>query len=261
MKIKGNTVGTTMPRANWDQEDPKKADYIKGRDKVNKAIADAQTAADEAQTAADNAQTAADDAQTAADNAQTAADDAQTAADEAKTATDNHAADVENPHGVTPAQIGAQAQHQNTVVTLSADGWIDNRQIVLVSGLCKDDTVIATPDAESHNHYVECGVKPLAKSAGAITYVCEDVPDVDLTINVTILPAGGSGSTTGGGSANSGGSGENQTGSVALPAGGKAGQFLRKKSDADGDVEWADFEIPEQYGLISYDQDRTITIT
>ena len=247
MKIKGNTVGTTMPRSNWDQEDPKKADYIKGRDKVNKAIADAKAAADDAQTAADNAQTAADDAQTAADNAQTA--------------TDNHASNVENPHGVTPAQIGAQAQHRNTVVTLFADGWIDNRQIVLVSGLGKDDTVIATPDAESHNHYVECGVKPLAKSAGAITYVCEDVPDVDLTINVTIFPAGGSGSTTGGGSTNNGGSGSAQTGSVALPSGGKAGQFLRKKSDADGDVEWADLEIPEQYGLVSYDQDRTITIT
>ena len=89
MIIKGNTVGTTMPRANWDQEDPKKADYIKGRDGVNKAIEDAQTAADNAQTAADNAQSAADNAQTAADNAQTAADNAQIAADNAQTAAEN----------------------------------------------------------------------------------------------------------------------------------------------------------------------------
>ena len=29
MKIKGNTVGTTMPRSDWAQTDPKKADYIK----------------------------------------------------------------------------------------------------------------------------------------------------------------------------------------------------------------------------------------
>lgn len=48
---------------------------------------------------------------------------------------------------------------------------------------------------------------------------------------------------------------------VGVPTGGKAGQYLRKKSDADRDVEWADFEIPQEYGLISYDQDRTITIT
>jgi hypothetical protein len=48
---------------------------------------------------------------------------------------------------------------------------------------------------------------------------------------------------------------------VGVPNGGKAGQYLRKKSDTDRDVEWADFEIPQEYGLITYDQDRTITIT
>lgn len=46
-----------------------------------------------------------------------------------------------------------------------------------------------------------------------------------------------------------------------LPPGGKAGQFLRKKSDSNFDVEWGDFEIPSEYGLITYDQDKTITIT
>lgn len=46
-----------------------------------------------------------------------------------------------------------------------------------------------------------------------------------------------------------------------VPAGGKAGQYLRKKSDADLDVEWADLVIPEQYGLVTYDQTKTITIT
>lgn len=38
MIIKGNTVGTTMPRANWDQTDPKKADYIKGKEAVDESI-------------------------------------------------------------------------------------------------------------------------------------------------------------------------------------------------------------------------------
>ena len=49
--------------------------------------------------------------------------------------------------------------------------------------------------------------------------------------------------------------------SSGVPSGGKAGQYLRKKSDTDGDVEWCDLEIPEQYGLVTYDQDKTITIT
>lgn len=48
---------------------------------------------------------------------------------------------------------------------------------------------------------------------------------------------------------------------AGVPAGGKSGQYLRKKSDNDRDVEWADLEIPKEYGLISYNQDRTMTIT
>lgn len=46
-----------------------------------------------------------------------------------------------------------------------------------------------------------------------------------------------------------------------VPPGGKTGQYLRKQSDADGDAVWSDLEIPEQYGLVTYDQNKTITIT
>ena len=46
-----------------------------------------------------------------------------------------------------------------------------------------------------------------------------------------------------------------------VPSGGKTGQFLCKKSDTDFDVYWTDFKIPDQYGLVAYDQNKTITIT
>lgn len=46
-----------------------------------------------------------------------------------------------------------------------------------------------------------------------------------------------------------------------LPRGGKAGQYLCKLSDKDHDIGWCNLVIPEQYGLITYDQDKTITIT
>jgi hypothetical protein len=54
-----------------------------------------------------------------------------------------------------------------------------------------------------------------------------------------------------------------KTGGVinGIPSGGKAGQYLRKKSDTDYDVEWSDLTIPDQYGLVTYDQNKTITIT
>lgn len=34
MKINGNTVGTPTPRSNFNQTDPKKADYIIGRENI-----------------------------------------------------------------------------------------------------------------------------------------------------------------------------------------------------------------------------------
>ena len=46
-----------------------------------------------------------------------------------------------------------------------------------------------------------------------------------------------------------------------IPAGGTAGQYLRKVSNSDYDVEWADLEIPAEYGLVSYDNTKTLTIT
>lgn len=41
MSIKGNTVGTPMPRTDWNQTDPTKADYLKGRDDLSQSIQDA----------------------------------------------------------------------------------------------------------------------------------------------------------------------------------------------------------------------------
>jgi len=55
MIIQGNTVGTIMPRTNYNQTDPAKPDYLVGKDKLDKAISDAETAAENAVTKADNA--------------------------------------------------------------------------------------------------------------------------------------------------------------------------------------------------------------
>ena len=81
MIIRGNTVGTTMPRADYAETNPKSAAYIKN--KPDAAIKKAQDTADNAVTAAGNAQTAASNAQTTANDAVTAAGNAQTTADNA----------------------------------------------------------------------------------------------------------------------------------------------------------------------------------
>lgn len=119
MIIRGNTVGTPMPRTDFNQENPAKADYLKGRDDLLQLIENAKSSGGNAQTAAGNAQATADNAQAAAGNAQTAADNAQTAVD-------NHSADKENPHGVTPAQIGAVTAEQVNTMINDALGVIEN---------------------------------------------------------------------------------------------------------------------------------------
>lgn len=59
----------------------------------------------------------------------------------------------------------------------------------------------------------------------------------------------------------SGQSGESPNVKNGIPPGGKKGQYLVKMSDEDYDVVWKDLLIPDQYGLITYDQDQAITIT
>lgn len=69
MIIRGSTVGTTMPRTNYEQTDPRKADYLRGKGVLDQKIDAAQNSADQAQTAADLAQECADQALAAVDAA------------------------------------------------------------------------------------------------------------------------------------------------------------------------------------------------
>ena len=100
----------------------------------------------------------------------------------------------------------AQGQHQNKVITLSASKWSNKQQTVSVEGLSEDDTVFSTPDASSRELYVESNVKLSAQGEGTLTYVCEEVPASNLTINVSYFPVnrtGVSGGSTGGGAGGS----------------------------------------------------------
>ena len=82
MIIKGNTVGTPTPRTNYGQTDPTKADYLKGKEDLDKKIAEAKQAGVDAANNANNA------------------------AANANTVATNHIANKSNPHNVTKSQIG-----------------------------------------------------------------------------------------------------------------------------------------------------------
>lgn len=131
-----------------------------------KAIDDAKT---EAINVANNAQTAANNAQTTADNAQTAADEAMSLA------------------------RSREAQHQSVEITLLEDGWIENSQVVSVSGVTALGTVIISAAPANYDEYCEAGVRCVAQTDGVLTFKCNDVPKVPLAVNVVIMGVGASG--------------------------------------------------------------------
>ncbi len=85
-KIRGNTVGTTMPIPDWNQTDPTQADYIKNKEAVN-----------------------------------------------------DHLANMNNPHEVTPAQIGAATVSYVNARTLIAKDPGNDGNVVLEYGAVDDD--------------------------------------------------------------------------------------------------------------------------
>lgn len=173
MIIHGNYVGTVLPKPDWNQEDPTKADYIKGKEAVEQKIADAQTAAETAQTAADNAQTA-------ADNAQSAAVDARVAAETAEQNAKNY----------------ADSLHMISVVAVPAAGWSEAApytQRVAVEGIAGTDTphygIVYSADADTALAEKEAFafVDDLDTADGSVTFTCfEDKPEVDLTIQMEV---------------------------------------------------------------------------
>ena len=92
MKIVGNTVGTTTPKPDWDENDPKKGAYIKNKLKVDSTLtkegqaADANATGKRIDAAVDTAALAASAAETAASTAETAVSTAASAVSAAETA-------------------------------------------------------------------------------------------------------------------------------------------------------------------------------
>jgi hypothetical protein len=206
MKIMGNTVGTTMPRSDWAQTNPKAADFIRNKPDIpalQKAAADAQSSANNAKTAADNAQRTANEAKNAAGNAQTTADNA---LPKAGGIMEGELAMGGFPiTGVGDPSDGLDAANKNYVdstffsgsVVLSASGWTGNQapytQKVDMGGILETDNphyaivysgsleqMLAQKDAFAL-------VDDLETEDGKLTFTClEDKPGVDMTVQIEV---------------------------------------------------------------------------
>lgn len=93
--------------------------------------------------------------------------------------------------GVSAAVAGTDYQSpvKAATVTLSANAWSGNSQTINVSNVTAGSlvTVAPVPTALNRTAYLEAGVYCSAQGAGTLTFVCEDVPSVNLNVNIQII--------------------------------------------------------------------------
>lgn len=193
MIIRGNTVGTTMPRADYAETNPKSAAYIKN--KPDEAIQKAQTTADEAKTAADNAQTAADNAQTTADNAKSTADAALSRAGGTMTGALNVNDPTENAHAANKGYVDGKRIVFTT--TLTANDWEGEEapytQSIGIEGILSTDrphySAVYDEDHATRLAQKEAFtmVDDLDTADGIVTFTCfDEKPSVNIPIQMEV---------------------------------------------------------------------------
>lgn len=93
--------------------------------------------------------------------------------------------------GVSAALAGTDYQSpvKSATVTLSANAWSSNSQTINIPNVTAGSlvTVAPVPTAQNRTAYLEAGVYCSAQGAGTLTFVCEDVPSVNLNVNIQII--------------------------------------------------------------------------
>lgn len=93
--------------------------------------------------------------------------------------------------GVSAAVAGTDYQSpvKSATVTLSANAWSSNSQTINVSNVTANSlvTVAPVPTAQNRTAYLESGVYCSDQGAGTLTFACEDVPSVNLNVNIQII--------------------------------------------------------------------------
>lgn len=87
---------------------------------------------------------------------------------------------------VTKAKLASGATYSTAQVRLTVAGWVNNSQTVSVSGVSANNLVIVSPDPANFADYAEASVRCIAQEAGKLTFACDDVPSVALTVNIAM---------------------------------------------------------------------------
>ena len=179
MIIRGNTVGTPMPRSDYAETNQNSAAYIKN--KPDEAIQKAQTTANEAKTAAGNAQNTANDAVPKAGGTMTGAL--------------NIPNPTENAHAANKGYVDGKRKVFTT--TLTANDWEGNEapyiQRIGIEGILSTDkphySAVYDNNQETRLAQKEAFamVDDLDTADGSVTFTCfEDKPEVNIPIQMEV---------------------------------------------------------------------------
>lgn len=84
-------------------------------------------------------------------------------------------------------ELGAQAALGKVAITLPASRWGDNAQTVPAEGVTETNSIIVTPTPASYLAYSIGQVRATEQGANSITFMCETIPETDLTVNILIV--------------------------------------------------------------------------
>lgn len=93
-----------------------------------------------------------------------------------------------------PVPLSAATIMNTETAVLLPDAWVDNSQTVAVEGVIADSekqAVITVAAGDSHEVYLDCNIKLSGNGEGTLSFICDDVPTVEVAVNVLILTNGG----------------------------------------------------------------------
>ena len=79
---------------------------------------------------------------------------------------------------------GGSSLYTSTVVLTSLDWDSNNEQTVSVSGITADSGILVSPVPSQLDIYGDNGVYAISQAEDSLTFKCNDIPDVDISVNV-----------------------------------------------------------------------------
>lgn len=81
----------------------------------------------------------------------------------------------------------ATALKQRKTAVLTASGWEDGYQTVIVGGVTENNDVFVSVPEAYYEAYLDAGIRCVEQSAGQLKFFSDSAPDADITVGILII--------------------------------------------------------------------------